>query len=228
MRSLPESEVSLVFENPSLSRAMREQQQRSLEQVRRQFLQTCGVGLGSLALGALFQEAASAAVTYNPSEPLKPRAPHFAPKAKQVIYLFMAGGPSQLELFDDKPKLRELHGQKPPASALAGKRFAFLKGNETLLGSSRKFARHGECGMTISELLPNHARIADQLCWLKGLSTDVFNHSPAKLVQNTGFPVPGRPSMGSWATYGLGSIASDLPAFCVMTSTDAADRRALP
>ena len=196
-------------------------EQRAMELARRQFLQCCGVGLGSLALGTLFQESASAAptkVVYDPTEPLMPRAPHYAPKAKQVIYLFMAGGPSQLELFDDKPKLRELHGQKPPESALAGKRFAFLKGNETLLGGSRKFAQHGNCGMTISELLPYQAKIADQLCWLKGLTTDVFNHGPAKLVQNTGFPVPGRPSMGSWATYGLGSPAKDLPGFIVLQS----------
>jgi len=130
----------------------------------------------------------------------------------------MAGGPSQLDLFDDKPKLRELHSQKPPASMLDGKRFAFLKGNETLLGTKRKFSPAGQCGMTISELLPHHARIADELCWLKGMVTDVFNHGPAKLLMNCGFPAPGRPSFGTWATYGLGSESQNLPGFVVLQS----------
>jgi hypothetical protein len=149
---------------------------------------------------------------------MAPRPPQFPPKAKRVIFLFMAGGPSQFDLFDDKPRLRELTGEPPPPSLMEGKRFAFLKGNETLLGSTRKFAPAGACGMNLSELLPHHREIADDVCWLRGMSTDVFNHAPAKLFMNTGFQAPGRPSMGSWVTYGLGSESHDLPGFVVLQS----------
>jgi hypothetical protein len=186
---------------------------------RRHFFHDCALGIGSLALGCLLNEGASAApVKIDPANPLAPRPPHFKAKAKNVIYLFMAGGPSQLELFDDKPKLRELHGQPPPKSLLEGRRFAFLKGNETLLGSKRKFDRVGKCGMTLSELLPNIRQIADEACWVRGMVTDVFNHGPAKLFMNTGFQAPGRPAMGAWATYGLGSESRDLPGFVVLQS----------
>ncbi len=187
---------------------------------RRWFFKQCGIGLGSIALGSLLAGDSPAAdkVVIDPLNPLAPREPHFPPRAKRVIYLFMAGGPSQLEMFDDKPKLRELHGQKPPEGLLAGKRFAFLKGNETLLGPTRKFAPAGQCGMTLSELLPHHRSIADEVCWLKGMTTDVFNHGPAKLFMNTGFQVPGRPGMGAWVTYGLGSPSRDLPGFVVLQS----------
>src|SRR5262249_30280427 len=126
------------------------------EQTRRHFFGHCGVGLGALALNLLLKDdafAAPARVKVDPSNPLAPRKPMFPAKAKNVIFLFMAGGPSHLDLFDDKPKLRELHGQSPPPSLLAGKRFAFLKGNETLLGCQRKFERVGRCGVEISELL---------------------------------------------------------------------------
>ena len=185
---------------------------------RRHFFGRCAVGVGAIALEALLREESRGAVQIDPAHPLAPRAPHFPPKAKRVIYLFMAGGPSHLDLFDDKPKLRELTGQPPPPSLLAGKRFAFLKGNETLLGSARKFARAGQCGMTLSELLPHHRQIADEVCWLRGMTTDVFNHGPAKLFMNTGFQAPGRPAMGAWATYGLGSASRDLPGFVVLQS----------
>ena len=186
---------------------------------RRFFLGQCGLGLGAIALQSLLaQDGLAAPIPFDPSEPMAERPPHYAPRAKRVIYLFMAGGPSQLELFDDKPKLREFHGQKPPQGLMAGKRFAFLKGNETLLGSTRKFDRHGQCGMTLSELLPHHRRIVDEVCWLQGMKTDVFNHAPAKLFMNTGFQAPGRPSMGSWVTYGLGSPSRDLPGFVVLQS----------
>ncbi|MBW3598458.1 MAG: DUF1501 domain-containing protein [Planctomycetes bacterium] len=184
---------------------------------RRHFFGDCAVGVGAIALNCLLREEGAAA-KIDPSDPLAPRPPHFPAKAKNVIYLFMAGGPSQLELFDDKPKLRELHGQSPPPSLLDGKRFAFLKGNETLLGSQRKFERVGRCGMTLSELLPWHRKIADDVCWLKGMTTDVFNHGPAKLFMNTGFNAPGRPAFGTWATYGLGSESRDLPGFVVLQS----------
>src|SRR5204863_9986250 len=120
--------------------------------------------------------------------------------------------------FDDKPKLRELTGQTPPPSLLEGRRFAFLKGNEKLLGSQRKFDRIGQCGMTLSELLPQLRGVAEELCWVKGMTTDVFNHAPAKIFMNTGFQAPGRASMGSWVTYGLGSESRDLPGFVVLQS----------
>lgn len=186
---------------------------------RREFLHHGGLGIGALALQSLLmKDAAAAPVKINPTNPLSPRLPPLTAKAKRVIYLFMAGGPSQLELFEDKPKLREFSGQTPPPSLLAGKRFAFLKGNEKLLGNTRQFDRYGECGMTLSELLPYHRQIVDKVCWLRGMTTDVFNHGPAKLFMNTGFQAPGRPSFGSWVTYGLGSDADDLPGFVVLQS----------
>jgi hypothetical protein len=187
---------------------------------RRHFFGQCGVGIGAVALNMLLQQdgLAGRAVNVDPGSPLAPRPPHYAPKAKNVIFLFMAGAPSQLELFDDKPKLRELSGQSPPKSMLEGKRFAFLKGNETLLGSKRNFEQVGECGMTLSELIPWHKKIADEVCWLKGLTTDVFNHGPAKLFMNSGFNAPGRPALGAWVTYGLGSESRDLPGFVVLQS----------
>src|SRR6476620_7138297 len=134
-------------------------------QTRRHFFGQCGVGVGAIALNALLQQDGIAArpVKLDPANPLAPRQPHFAPKVKNVIYLFMAGAPSQLELFDDKPKLRELHGKPPPQSLLEGKRFAFLKGNETLMGSKRKFERVGECGITMSEMFPHHRQIVDEV-----------------------------------------------------------------
>ena len=185
---------------------------------RRHFFSRCSVGLGTLALIRFLEEDGFGAVKIDPAAPMSPRPPQLPGKVKNVIYLFMAGGPSQLELFDDKPKLREITGQAPPASFMQGKRFAFLKGNETLLGSARKFERTGECGITLSELLPHHKAIADEVCWLQGMTTDVFNHGPAKLFMNTGFQAPGRPSMGSWVTYGLGSESRDLPGFVVLQS----------
>ncbi len=145
-------------------------------------------------------------------------ATHLPPKAKAVIYLFMAGGPSQLELFEDKPKLAELSGQAPPESFMKDRRFAFLKGTETLLGPRQKFARYGESGVPLSDLLPYHREIVDDVCFLRGMQTDVFNHGPAKLFMQSGSPQPGRPSMGSWVSYGIGSEADDLPGFVVLQS----------
>ena len=185
-----------------MNRAMIEQLK---SQTRREFFGNTGLSLGSIGLSTLLS-ASQAAET------------HFAPKAKAVIYLFMAGGPSQLELFEDKPKLRELSGQTPPESFMQGRRFAFLKGTETLLGPRRKFARYGESGVELSDLLPYHREIVDDVCFLKGMTTDVFNHGPAKLFMQTGSPQPGRPSMGSWVTYGIGSEAKDLPGFVVLQS----------
>lgn len=197
---------------------MSPEETKLLEITRRHFFEKCAVGVGAIALNQLLAADGHAAVKINPASPMEPRAPHYAPKAKRVIYLFMAGGPSQLDLFDHKPELTKLSGQKPPASLMSGKRFAFLKGNETLLGSPRKFGTYGKCGMTLSELFPNHQKIVDDVCWIRGMTTDVFNHGPAKLFMNTGFQAPGRPSMGSWVTYGLGSAAKDLPGFVVLQS----------
>jgi hypothetical protein len=187
---------------------------------RRQFFANTGVSVGAIALADVLRAEEPAGETVRPSatSPMAVRPPHFAPRAKRVIYLFMAGGPSQFELFADKPKLRELSGQAPPESLMAGRQFAFLKGDEKLLGSKRKFARHGECGMEVSELLPHTAKMVDDVCWVRSCTTDVFNHGPAKLFMNTGFQVPGRPSLGSWVTYGIGSPSTDLPGFVVLQS----------
>ncbi|WLD14567.1 DUF1501 domain-containing protein [Planctellipticum variicoloris] len=181
---------------------------------RRDFLHAGPIGLGAIALSQLLQRDLPAAE----SNPLLPHPPQSAPKIKNVIFLFMAGGPSQLDLFEDKPVLRTYDGQPPPDSLIAGRRFAFLKPDAKLLGSRQKFMKYGECGMELSELLPYHRQIVDDVCWLRGVKTDVFNHGPAKLFLNCGFQAPGRPSLGSWVTYGLGSPSSDLPGFVVLQS----------
>jgi Protein of unknown function (DUF1501) len=183
---------------------------------RRHFFQQCRVGVGAMALGSLLAVDGKAAATE--SDPLAPRPPHFAPRAKSVIFLFMAGGPSQLELFEPKPKLQELDGQVIPTSFVANKRFAFIKGDAKLQGTKRKFARHGQSGQVISECLPHLAGIADDICTLRAMKTDVFNHGPAKFFMNTGSPLFGRPSMGAWITYGIGSLSRDLPGFVVLQS----------
>jgi hypothetical protein len=153
-----------------------------------------------------------------PTGPLDARPPHFPAKAKSVIYLFMAGGPSHLELFDYKPKLQQLDGEIVPASYVKEKRFAFIKGDMKLLGTRRKFSQHGQSGAQFSELLPHLAGIADDVCIVRGMVTDVFNHGPAKLFINTGSSRFGRPSMGSWVTYGIGSTSQNLPGFVVLQS----------
>lgn len=191
---------------------------------RRHFFSECQVGLGSLALASLLNKSVlrggdSAARADRSVNPLAVQPTHFAPRATNVIYLFMAGGPSQLELFDYKPKLQELSGQVIPDSFVEGKRFAFLKPDAKLLGTVRKFARYGECGAELSECLPHLARIVDDVAIVRSMKTDVFNHGPAKLFVNTGSPqFSGRPSMGSWVTYGIGSESSDLPGFVVLQS----------
>lgn len=181
---------------------------------RRHFFQNCGVGLGAVALNELLGREGWAA----PDHPLAPSRPHFDAKAKNVIFLFMAGGPSQLELFNDKPKLAQYNGQAPPDEFIKGKRFSFLGPEAKLLGGTRKFGRYGQSGATLSELLPWHREVVDDLCFIRSMKTDVFNHGPAKIFLNTGSPQPGRPSMGAWTTYGIGSEASDLPGFVVLQS----------
>jgi hypothetical protein len=185
---------------------------------RRWFLQQCGVGLGAAALAELSGIANSAAAAPLPANPLAPKAPHFAGKAKSVIYLFMAGAPSHLELFDNKPELAKWDGKLPPAELLKGYRAAFINPNSKLLGPKFKFAKHGNCGAELSELLPHLATAVDEIAIVKSMVTDAFNHAPAQIQMNTGNQQFGRPSMGAWVTYGLGSETQDLPAFVVFSS----------
>jgi hypothetical protein len=182
-----------------------------------------GSGSNALAAAGTPMTAADRAVN-----PLAPQAPHFSPKAKHVIYLFMAGGPSQLELFDFKPKLQELSGQVIPESYVANKRFAFIKKDAKLLGTARKFDRHGESGAEISGLLPHLSKIVDDIAIVRSMKTEVFNHGPAKMFVNTGSPRFGRPSMGAWVTYGIGSESQSLPGFVVLHSGPRGPRGGTP
>jgi hypothetical protein len=187
-----------------------------LQTTRRWFFQQCGVGLGSLALGSLLNQAGYAAP--QGSNPLAPREPHFAPRAKRVIFLFMAGAPSHLELFDNKPQLAKFDGTLPPAELLKGYRAAFINPNSKLLGPKFKFARHGQSGAELSELLPHLATVVDDITIVRGMATDAFNHAPGQILMNTGSSIFGRPSFGSWVTYGLGSESQDLPGFVVFST----------
>ncbi|MDA1314475.1 MAG: DUF1501 domain-containing protein [Acidobacteria bacterium] len=194
-----------------------------LDRTRRHFFSECFVGLGNIALGGLLSSGKlSAANTPRVENPLAPRAPHFPPKVKRVIYLFMAGAPSQFETWLYRPKLSEYDGQPVPDSFLEGKRFAFMerfmKDKLKLLGPRRKFQQHGESGAWVSEVFPHMASVADDLALVHSLTTENFNHAPAKLFLNTGSTRFGRPSMGSWLSYGLGSESHDLPAFVVLRS----------
>ena len=179
---------------------------------RRWFFRECGVGLGAIALGQLLGRDAVAA----PAPVLS--QPHFAAKAKRVVYLFQAGAPSHLELFDYKPELAKWDGKLPPAELLKGYRAAFIDPNSKLLGPKFKFARHGRSGAEISELLPHIAGIADDICIVKSMTTDAFNHAPGQILMNTGSQQFGRPSFGSWASYGLGCESQDLPGFVVFST----------
>lgn len=169
---------------------------------RRHFLKASTTGIGAMAVSRLSGAP----------------GPHFAAKAKSVIYLCMSGAPSQLDLFDYKPKLKEMSGQKVPQSLIEGERFAFLSGQPSLLGTPFQFQRQGQAGHWISEVLPHTARIADEISFIYSMRTDQFNHSPAELLMFTGHARPGRPSMGAWINYGLGSESSDLPGFVVLLS----------
>ena len=186
---------------------------------RRHFFQQTGFGIGGLALLALLQpELFRPRSALAATDPLAPKAPHFAPKAKNIIFLFMAGGPSQVDLFDPKPQLNVHDGEKIPEDIIKGERFAFIKCVPTLLGSPYAFRRHGRGGAAMSSLLPHTARIADDLLILRSVHTDHFNHAPAQIFMNSGHPIVGRPSMGSWLTYGIGSENADLPGFVVLLS----------
>ena len=190
---------------------------------RRWFLRDCGVGLAGIAAHSLLAKDSAppppSAATAKPSgNPLAVKAPHFTPKAKRVIYMFQAGAPSHLELFDPKPELTKRDGQLPPAELLKDYRAAFIKPNSALLGPKFKFARHGQSGTELSELLPYTSKIVDDLCLVRSMQTDAVNHAPAQILMNTGSQQFGRPSFGSWTLYGLGSEGAELPGYVVLTS----------
>ncbi|MBI1388671.1 MAG: DUF1501 domain-containing protein [bacterium] len=190
---------------------------------RRDFLATTANGLGAIALASLLRDEgllAEAAETPNEfHNPLAPKPPHFAPRAKNCIFIFMAGAPSQIDLYDPKPKLLDLDGQPLPESMTKNVRFAFIqKDSAVLKGSHRRFPRYGECGMELSELLPEIGSCADDICLLRSLHTEAFNHHPGQLMMNTGVMTFGRPSIGSWLNYGLGSESTNLPGYVVLTS----------
>jgi uncharacterized protein (DUF1501 family) len=186
------------------------------EPTRRQFFGTCGIGVGKLALASLLAQEFGLSPALSAAN--SRGGLHHPPHAKRVIYLFMAGAPSQLDLFDYKPKLIELEGKPIPPSIIAGQRYAFIQPDAAVLSPRFKFGSHGQSGAEISEVMPHLASVADDIAIIKSVHTDQFNHSPAQLFVNTGSPIPGRPSMGSWLSYGIGSAANDLPGFVVLKS----------
>ena len=185
---------------------------------RRTFLSRSGFAIGATAAGMLLATDLPAAPRRAPVDPLAPKQPHFPPRAKSIIYLHMIGAPSQLDLFDPKPKLNELDGEVCPPSLVEGKDFAFIGGEMHLSGCPYKFRQHGESGQTVSELLPHFAKIVDDVAVVRSLYTDEINHAPAQMFLHTGFGRGGRPGVGSWLAYGLGSFSQDLPAYVVLQS----------
>ena len=190
---------------------------------RRHFMGKCNVGLGAVALASLFDDtlfARAGGVDGDRAarDPLAPRPPHFAPKVKHVIYLHMSGSPPQQDLFEYKPKLNELNGQPCPDAFIENERFAFIKGHPTILGSPYEFEQRGQAGVWVSELLPHLREVVDELVVVRSMHTEQFNHAPAQLFLYSGSPRLGRPSLGSWITYGLGSEAHNLPGFVVLVS----------
>jgi len=182
--------------------------QQVIDLNRRWFLRHCGVGLAGIALNSLLAGDVSAG---EKSSRMTARSPHFAPQAKRVIYLFQAGAPSQLEMFDPKPKLAEHHGSLPPAELIEGYRSAFIKPNSALMGPSFSFSPQGDSGIELSELIPHTSAIADKICLIRSLHTEAVNHAPAQIMMNTGSQQFGRPSFGTWTLYGLGSESANLP-----------------
>jgi len=176
---------------------------------RRYFLGTCGVGLGKIAAAGLLRAD---------GPPLAPKKPHFPAKAKRVIHLFMAGAPSHLDLFDPKPELTKLEGKPLPPSVYGSQRYAFIRADANVLGPRFPFKKHGQSGLDLADVLPFTARVVDDLCVVRSVKTDQFNHAPAQIFFNTGFPQPGRPSLGSWVLYGLGAETQELPAFVVLST----------
>ncbi len=197
-------------------------QERLAVEQRRLFLKQTAYGLGTIALADLLAKDAPAATPSSHSttatNPFQPQAPHFAPKARNVIFLFMAGGPSQLDLFDPKPEMQKLHQQPVPESFLKGLEDSVIKGSAQVFASPRTFTRHGQCGMEFSDYVPHLGTCADDLCMLRAVHTDVANHHPGQLAMNCGAPRFGLPSMGSWVTYGLGSESENMPGYVVMLS----------
>lgn len=191
---------------------------------RRQFFKDCGIGLGTLGLASLLNDRLLAEAPLLPEDnPMSPRPPHFAARAKRIIYLHMAGAPSTLDLFDNKPKLKELNGKPCPDSYIRGQQFAFIKDKTPkLLGSPHKFAKYGQSGQEMSNILPHLSTVADELCIVRSMHTDQFNHAPAQLFVHTGSPRLGRPGMGAWLSYGLGTENQNLPSFVVLVSGTAA------
>src|SRR5712664_2029621 len=188
---------------------------------RRWFLRQCGVGLGSIALSSLLgsdKVSAANSTATRATNPLAPRPPHFKPKAKRVIYLFMAGAPSQLDLFDYKPTLVKYDGKPLPQEVVMGQKYAFIKPDAALYATEFKFAKHGQCGAELSEALPHLAEVVDDIAIIKSMTTDAFNHAPGQMLMQTGSTQFGRPCFGSWALYGLGSEAQNLPGFVVLNS----------
>lgn len=201
-------------------------QQKLESQTRRHFLMDCVSKIGGLALAPLMfgcetgssKESKGLDLSQRDLNPLAPLPPPFGGKAKSIIYLHMAGAPSQLELFDFKPELAKYHNQPCPESLLEGRTFAFIRGVPNLLGPQAKFAQHGESGAWVSDYLPHFSKLVDEVAFLKAVHTDQFNHGPAQLFMQTGSPRLGRPSLGSWVTYGLGTENQNLPGFVVLTS----------
>src|ERR1051326_5819361 len=193
---------------------------------RRAFLTRSGLGVGAAALWSLLQREAKAEPGRHSFKGILD-APHFAPRAKRIIYLFMSGGPSQHDLFDYKPLLNKMNGQDLPASVRMGQRLTGMSANQATLplaGSLFKFARHGQCGAWVSELMPQTAKMADELCFIRSMHTEAINHDPAITFFQTGSQLAGRPSMGAWLSYGLGSANENLPAFVVLISKDRIDQ----
>jgi hypothetical protein len=188
-----------------------------IRQSRRNFLATSASGIGLLALASLLRDDGLLAA--EAPNPLAPKAGHFPGKARACICIYLEGAPSQMDLFDPKPKLNELNGQKLPESMTRNVRFAFIqKEGAVLMGSPRTFTKHGQCGMDFSDFLPHLATCADDLALIRSMHTEAFNHHPGQLMMNTGVPMFGRPSMGSWLNYGLGSESKDLPGYVVLTA----------
>jgi uncharacterized protein (DUF1501 family) len=185
----------------------------SLDLTRRQFLRDCRTGLGKMAAAGLLTGA-----TPQSADPMAPRAPHFRPRAKAVIHLFMAGAPSHLDLFDRKPALAKLEGKPLPPEIIGGQRYAFIRPDAAVLGPRFRFSRHGACGAELADVLPHLGGVADDVCFIRSMHTDQFNHAPGQIFLNTGFSQPGRPSLGSWVLYGLGSESRNLPAFVVLST----------
>jgi hypothetical protein len=184
---------------------------------RRHFLKNCSMGLGGVALAELMGGRTLAAPEVD--NPLLPKMPHFAPKAKRVIYLHLTGSPPHLDMWDHKPELVKRDGQECPDEYLKGKKFAFTSGTPKLMGSPRTFKQYGKNGIWMSDAIPNLHKVADDLCVINSMTTDHFNHAPAELFVHTGFQQPGRPTFGAWTTYGLGSENQNLPGYVVLISS---------